>query len=158
MTIIYGPNLAESWGRIHLLGTVLMKSYTTYSEKSDVFLSYRHSDQDIALRLAGELYKAGFDVFIDFYDGTLDPADGHIDTALVLAIRNSDTMVIVVSDDTRLSWWVPWEIGVSTPYKKPRAIYTLGLRESLPTYLSKLRHLRNPMEVSTWVGVQLSNR
>ena len=158
MAITYGPNLAKSWGSTRRLGTVLMKSYTTYSEQSDVFLSYRHKDQDVALTLAGELDRAGVDVFIDFYDGTLDPADEHLDRALVSAIRNSDTMVIVVSDYTRQSWWVPWEVGVSTPYGKPRAIYSRGLRESLPTYLSKLRLLKDHAEVITWVAGNLSNR
>ena len=112
--------------------------------------------RDMALRLAGELDNAGLDVFIDFYDGTLDPADKHLDSALVSAIRNSDTMVIVVSDETRQSWWVPWEIGVSTPYGKPRAIYTRELRESLPTYLSKLRHLKSSESVRTWVVANLA--
>ena len=156
MPITYGRNLTQSWGATRLLGTVLMKSYTTHSEKSDVFLSYRHCDQDMALRLSGELDNAGLDVFIDFYDGTLDPADKHLDSALVSAIRNSGTMVIVVSDETRQSWWVPWEIGVSTPYGKPRAIYTRELRESLPTYLSKLRQLKSSESVRTWVVANLA--
>ena len=39
------------------------------------------------------------------------------------AITKADTMLIVVSDDTQDSWWVPWEIGVSTPLGTPKAMY-----------------------------------
>ena len=151
MAITFGRNLTQSWGDSRRLGTVLMKSYTTHTEKSDVFLSYRHRDQEVALRLAGELDKADLDVFIDYYDGTLGPSDTHLERDLVSAIRNSDTMVVIVSDETRMSWWVPWEIGVSTPYGKPRAIYTRGLTESLPTYLSNLRQFKSPELVASWV-------
>ena len=151
MPITYGPNLARSWGSTQLLGTVLMKSYMTHNEKSDVFLSYRHCDQPVALNLAEELDKTGLDVFIDFYDGNLDPADKNLDEALISAIKNSDTMVIIVSDETRESWWVPWEVGVSTPYGKPRAIYTSSLTEQLPIYLGRLYRIKDPAMVRFWV-------
>ena len=43
MPITYGKNLAKTWGAVQRSGTVLMKAYTTYSEVSDVFLSYRQT-------------------------------------------------------------------------------------------------------------------
>ena len=153
MPITYGRNLAQSWGTYQRYDAVLMRAATTHTEKSEVFLSYQNSDQSTALRLAAYLDSCGRYVFIDVWDDTLVPGDrrSDIDSALITAIVNADTLMIVVSDQTQLSWWVPWEIGVSTPYKKPRAMYRPQARQQLPTYLQKLPRLENPSYANQWV-------
>ena len=52
-------------------------------------------------------------------------------------------MLIVVSDDTQDSWWVPWEIGVSTPLGTLKAMYKPQAKKQLPTYLKKIPRLRD---------------
>ena len=71
MPITYGMNLAKSWGELRSSGTVLMKAYTTHTEQSEVFLSYKHVDQSTALGLARDLDQKGRRVFIDVHDDTL---------------------------------------------------------------------------------------
>ena len=154
MPITYGMNLAKSWGDSRWSGTVIMKAYTTHTEESEVFLSYRHADQSTALGLANDLDRQGRRVYIDVHDDTLVPGQQDLDNALVTAISKSDTMIIIVSDETQGSWWVPWEIGVSTPSRKPKAMYKPQTYRPLPTYLEKLRRLRNASEANTWVIVQ----
>ena len=153
MPITYGSNLSKLWGSQHRVGTLLMKAYTSYTEKSEVFISYHSSDQDTALSLAAYLDSRGRHVFIDVWDDLLLPGerDIDIDNALMQAITHSDTMMVVVSDATQLSWWVPWEIGVSTPFKKPKAMYKPRAKEQLPTYLKKLPRLENPQSANSWV-------
>ena len=151
MPITYGMHLAKSWGEQRWSGTVLMKAYTTYTEESEVFLSYHHADQSTALGLAKDLDLQGRRVFIDVHDGTLVPGDRDLDDALVTAISKSDTMIIIVSDETQGSWWAPWEIGVSTPSRKPKAMYKPPTNKSLPIYLEKLPRLRNSSEANVWV-------
>ena len=153
MPVVYGQNLMSALrGRdYHLQGTVVMKAYTTHKEKSEVFVSYQSRDQSTALELAADLDRYGRHVFIDVHDGTLGPLVTHIDDALVMAINKADTMVIVVSDKTQDSWWVPWEIGVSTPFRKPRAMYKPLVAGPLPAYLDKLPRLWNPASTNKWV-------
>ena len=153
MPITYGLNLSQSSGLQSLVRSFLMKSYTSHSEKSDVFLSYQHSDQTKALELAKYLDQQGREVFVDIYDETLQPGDTRIDNALMTAINNSETMVIVVSDETQGSWWVPWEIGVSTPYRKPRAMFRPTVTRQLPAYLKRLERLHDLESVNQWVGL-----
>ena len=97
--------------------------------------------------------RCGRYVFIDVWDDALLPGGrtSDIDDALVTAIGSSDTLMIVVSDRTQLSWWVPWEIGVSTPYRKPRDMYKPRTRQQLPTYLQKLPSLDNASSANQWV-------
>ena len=151
MPITYGMNLAKSWGARQPSGTVLMKAYTTHTEESEVFLSYRHTDKATAWDLAHDLDRRGRRVFIDVHDNTLVPGQKDLDDALVTAIDNARTMIIIVSDKTQGSWWVPWEIGVSTPFGKPRAMYKPQTYGQLPAYLEKLKKLRNSTEANSWV-------
>jgi hypothetical protein len=151
MPITYGKNLARSSGALEKSGTVLMEAYTTHTEISDVFLSYKHTDKATAWALAHYLDLRGIRVFIDVHDNTLAPGQGDLDDALVTAIDNSNTMVIVVSDDTQGSWWVPWEVGVSTPSGKPKALYKPRANRALPEYLKKLERLWNSAEADSWV-------
>ena len=151
MPITFGMNLAKSWDDMRWSGTVMMKAYTTHTEESEVFLSYRHADQSTALGLANDLDRQGRRVYIDVHDDTLVPGQRDLDDALVTAIDNSDTMIVIVSDETQGSWWVPWEIGVSTPSDKPRAMYKPQTYRPLPAYLEKLKRLRNSTEANSWV-------
>ena len=133
-----------------LMPTVLMKAYTTHNQQSDVFVSYQHNDQATALTLAKELSE-GWDVYIDVLDDTLLPGDSSVDEALVEAIGNVATMLIVVSDATQQSWWVLWEIGVSTPSGKPRALYKPTAKQQLPDYLKNLERLQSSLSVFIWL-------
>ena len=152
MPITYGKSLTKSWGSQRWSGSVLMKAYTTHTEESDVFVSYQHSDQFTALGLAKDLDQKGRRVFIDVHDDTLVPGQEDLDDALLTAIRKSNTMIVVVSDETQKSWWVPWEIGVSTPFHRPKALFKPQAYRPLPTYLEKLRRLRDSSEANSWVG------
>ena len=151
MPITYGMNLAKSWGARQRTGTVLMKAYTIHTENSEVFLSYRHTDKTTAWDLAHYLDLRGIRVFIDVHDDSLVPGQEDLDDALVTAIDNARTMIIVVSDETQGSWWVPWEIGVSTPFGKPRAMYKPQAYGQLPAYLVKLKRLQSSTEANSWV-------
>ena len=151
MPITYGKNLTKSLGAQRWSGTILMKAYTTHTEDSEVFLSYRHSDKATAWELARDLNRRGRRVYIDVHDNTLAPGQGDLDDALVTAIDNSNTMIVIVSDKTQESWWVPWEVGVSTPFGKPRAMYKPQTSRPLPAYLEKLKRLRNSAEANSWV-------
>lgn len=151
MPITYGKNLAKSWGARQKCGTVLMKAYTTHTEESEVFVSYKNTDRLTALDLAKDLDQKGRRVFIDVHDDSLMPGQKDLDDALLTAIRNSDTMIVVVSDDTQKSWWVPWEIGVSTPFRKPKALYKPQAHRALPAYLKRLRRLRDSSQANSWV-------
>ena len=152
MPITYGKNLARSSVALERSGTILMKAYTTHTEVSDVFLSYRHTDEATAWHLARYLDLRDIRVFIDVHDNTLAPGHGDLDNALMTAIDNSNTMIIVVSDETQGSWWVPWEVGVSTPSGIPKALYMAQASLPLPDYLEKLKRLWNPAEADSWVA------
>ena len=135
-----------------------MRAYTSHTEKSDVFLSYQHADQAVALALAVDLDNMNRRVFIDVHDETLLPGQADLDKALVTAINCSNAMIVVVSDATQESWWVPWEIGVSTPSGMPKAMYRPRATCPLPEYLEKLEALESSLAVNIWLAVESALR
>ena len=151
MAILYGPNLAKRWGHFHQIESVRMRLFVPSQERSDVFLSYRHGDENTAIALAMALDSRNLDVYIDVFDDTLVPQDFDLDNKLVETIRETRSLVIVVSKETHQSWWVPWEVGVSTPFGKPRAIFVVESSLQLPTFLGKLRRFSDRLEVVNWV-------
>jgi hypothetical protein len=56
----------------------------------------------------------------------------------------------VVSQRTKDSWWVPWEIGIATEKEFPISTYA-GEQCELPTYLKKWPYLTNLTHVDLWV-------
>ena len=156
MPVTYGRNLTRL-GRAASLRTttVLEKAYVPHSEKSDVFISYQRRDEAVAVDLAADLDTARLNVYIDVHDDTLSPGDRNLESALLTAIANSDMMVVIVSDNTQSSWWVPWEIGVSTPSNKPKAMYKPRALKPLPDYLAKLKRLENAGEARRWINANI---
>lgn len=151
MPITYGQNLTRRWGPERQSGTVLMKAYTSHTEVSDVFVSYQHTDRRTALELAEFLDEMGTHVFIDVHDDSLVLGHEGLEDAMVTAIKNSRTMIIVVSDETQRSWWVPWEIGVATPFGRPKALHKPQTSYNLPDYIRKLKRLWTSSSAYLWL-------
>src|SRR5512138_422067 len=71
-----------------------------------IFISYSRKDKDFARRLAGDLEKAGYDVWWDLTD--LRGGDDW-PRAIPAAIEGSDKFIIVLSPDSVVSDWVEKE-------------------------------------------------
>jgi MTH538 TIR-like domain (DUF1863) len=61
-------------------------------------------------------------------------------------------LLAVVSRNTKSSWWVPWEIGISTEKDQPIATYA-GDNTPLPEYLRKWPYLRSQAELDEYARV-----
>lgn len=89
------------------------------TDKSCVFLSHKKEDQAIAEELGNFLMKKmDVDIYLDIYDPILQEAvsvenDAKIVASITKGLKMSDILLCIVSDKTRLSWWVPYEIGVA---------------------------------------------
>lgn len=83
-----------------------------------VFISYRSSDRDVALKLAATFDDAGLDYYIDVADAGLQAASAAGDSMAVVkaieeGVRRSTHLIGIVTEETKESWWVPFEIGTS---------------------------------------------
>lgn len=63
-----------------------------------------------------------------------------------------DQLMAVVSQATKGSWWVPWEIGIATERDYPIATYA-GDRTALPEYLKKWPYLQSDQDLDIYAKI-----
>ena len=68
---------------------------------------------------------------------------------LLNVIRNCKALLAVVSADTQLSWWVPYEIGAADSHGCGIATY-LKAATKTPNYLQVWPVLSNMFQANTW--------
>lgn len=110
--------------------------------KPRVFISHQKKDTDVANTVAEYLLNAGVDIYFDQYDKSINLSDPHsVVTAIRRGIENSSHMLVIFSQNTFGSMWVPWEIGYA--YNSSINLNVLRLKgvtkEQLPEYLKVIK-------------------
>jgi hypothetical protein len=115
-----------------------------------IFISHQQADSQQALVISRRL-KSRHD--IDSYLDVIDPAVGTTGDDLADHVRkelaNCSQLLAVVSEATRTSWWVPWEIGIACEKDFPLATFA-DATTSLPEYLKKWPYLRTESDVDLY--------
>jgi hypothetical protein len=118
-----------------------------------VFISHQRADSTLAGNVALRLRTYHqIDCYLDLIDPeaskTGDKLGEHLREQLGLCTQ----LLAVVSQNTKTSWWVPWEIGISTEKDQPIATYA-GDNTTLPEYLRKWPYLRTHAELDEYARV-----
>lgn len=120
-----------------------------------VFISHKKEDKELALLVKSALDRKQISSYLDVLDNTIIN-DGKALTEHIKVNLNSCTDVIVVmTESTKFSWWVPFEIGMLAQKNMPTASF-LSSDVKLPDYLSYWPRLKNLDDISTYVDVRLS--
>ena len=113
-----------------------------------VFISHRSTDKIEAAVIAEYIKNCGIDVYIDVDDKGLQIAtiknDAHsIVNYIHNGISQSTHILVLISDDTRESWWVPYEIGYGE--KSGKKIASMMIEQddvdAFPDYLKIVKRL-----------------
>jgi len=96
----------------------LRKTAKTRSVSNATFLSHSSSDNDLVVGAIQILENHGAQVYIDEIDTTL-PSNTSKKTASVLKsrIRDSKKFVLLATENSLESNWVPWELGFADGVK-----------------------------------------
>lgn len=108
-----------------------------------IFLSHKSEDKDWVRTIGNYIMKVyEFDIYLDEQDEKLQKATQTGNSAAVTAciqkgIDYSTHLLCFVSEKTKESWWVPYEIGYATALPKKSPVATLQSLHSvyLPDYL-----------------------
>ena len=138
----------------------------------NIFISYSRKDIDFARKLAGDLEKAGYDVWWDISD--LRGGDDWVQT-IPTAIAESQFMIVVLSPNGTASPWVQKEYTQALSLRKkiipimlettsvPFALNTINFinftvghyEENYKTLLSALGYTGEPPAVTTFINARL---
>lgn len=108
-----------------------------------VFLSHQSRDSTSARSIAMHLrVHHGIDCYLDVIDPYINKPGEDLADHIRTQMGSCTQLLAVVSDQTRASQWVPWEIGVATEKDFPLATFsTDGMKP--PEFLQKWPYLRN---------------
>lgn len=127
------------------------------SDRTCVFISHKKEDQHIAIELGEFLMKTmNVDIYLDIYDPELQEAvsvknDAKIVESIVEGLKISDILLCVISDKTKLSWWVPYEIGMADNLGIRIASIKTKEIDDFPSFLKTKKTLNNISEVVEFI-------
>jgi hypothetical protein len=85
-----------------------------------VFVSHQKADSEIALAVAARLrVHHQIDSYLDVIDTNLALSGESLGEYLRAEMGKCTQLIAVVSASTKISWWVPWEIGIATEKNFP---------------------------------------
>lgn len=115
-----------------------------------VFISHQQADAQLALVVAARLKtQHSIDSYLDVIDPGIRTSGDDLADHVRKELGRCTQLMVVVSEVTRLSWWVPWEIGIASEKEFPLATFA-GQTTDLPEYLKKWPYLRTESDVDLY--------
>jgi hypothetical protein len=124
--------------------------------KNCVFISHRKSDTSAAVAIAKYLREvADVNVYIDEIDTPLKEALAKSDHEKIVeyierGIAVCSHILTVISNNTKGSWWVPFEIGSARRANLEVAHTILEEVKNLPSYLQIATLIKDEIELKSW--------
>ena len=117
------------------------------------FISHKKEDEYTAFGIQQVLENMGIEAYLDILDDTISDNGEKLTKHIRKKLRECSDVIVVLSDNTKRSWWVPFEIGMATEKDMPIANY-LTSYEKLPEYLEYWPRLKNQQDVKKYVEVR----
>ncbi|WLI12135.1 MULTISPECIES: toll/interleukin-1 receptor domain-containing protein [Pseudomonas] len=114
-----------------------------------VFISYRHTDRAQAMAINARLKLANIKTYLDVLDTESQQTD-DITAVITRNITECTHLLAVVSQETAMSWWVPFEIGEATISDRRICSYKIG-PSALPLYLDKWPKLSGDTDLDFFI-------
>lgn len=101
-----------------------------------VFISHKSEDAELAKHYAEELSELKFDYYLDEYDIHIKSSSDR-GSLINNEIKKSTDLLVIVTENTKKSWWVPFEIGLSTAANNRIVTIVHDGAPELPSFLRK---------------------
>lgn len=106
-----------------------------------IFISHQKQDSAIAAQVKNHLKdQHSIECYLDVVDPNLIKGE-EIADYVRKELGKCSLLLAIVSEATKNSWWVPWEIGVATEKDYPLASF--GTNVVLPEFLIKWPYLKS---------------
>jgi hypothetical protein len=123
-----------------------------------IFISHQQKDKEAAKKIADYLLAAGIDVYFDEYDKDLKIQNQGknpkgVTQAICNGINNSSHMLVLVSPNTLVSTWVPFEIGYGFEKTDLAVLCLKGIpKGGLPEYIRTAKIIRDIHDLNILVA------
>lgn len=118
-----------------------------------IFISHKQEDSDTANRLASELRSLGIPYYLDILDSTVTTSGKALTEHIKSNLNDCTDIIVIMSEATRFSQWVPFEVGMSAQNDMPTATF-LKSNVSLPEFLEYWPGLKYPSDIAKYVSTR----
>lgn len=121
-----------------------------------VFISHKYDDLEAAREIANFIKKAGVDVYLDDNDSVLQKAVDENNPQKIVncieeALMLSTHILILVTENTRSSWWVSYETGYAKKGNKSIASLLLKNVDEFPDFLKIEKTLKGYYDLQSYI-------
>lgn len=119
-----------------------------------IFISHKKEDSDLAANIAYIMAANHIEYYLDVLDPNITSDGQQLTDHLRGNLNKCTHLLVVLSEKTKLSWWVPFEIGLATEKEYPISTYmkSLNYRE-FPDYLRSWPVLKNNIDLTEYIRV-----
>lgn len=152
--LVVGSDLETTRGTMYINEDSPLGTPTVDWSKYSTFISHKSTDLRPAQAAAGALANAGLVGYLDRWDPNVNGDHPDLEDYLREVIRETPSILTIVSEATNTSWWVPFEIGVARETESQIATFLVvgedGPTLDLPSYLRKWPILATGFELQSW--------
>ncbi len=116
-----------------------------------VFISHKKEDSYTASRIANELRALQIDCYLDLLDFSVTRSGKELTDHIKANLNDCTDIIVIISETTRYSQWVPFEVGMSAQIDMPTATY-LRADVNLPEFLEYWPRLKYPSDIQKYVA------
>ena len=158
--VTWNSPIGKQTSRLYVNEQAPLSKATIDYRQFDSFISHKGDDTDIAEEVGDILYENGLNAYLDRWDPEVDGDSLELEVHLRKLIRETISLVAVVTEHTPTSWWVPFEVGVARETESQIATF-LSVNEfsrnvvDLPSYLMAWPIMTSDAELSAWATTLL---
>ena len=88
-----------------------------------VFISHKKEDELVAMQIAIRLKRDNIEYYLDVLDPTITGNGERLTEHIKSSLGTCTDIIVVISEKTRYSQWVPFEVGMAARTDMPTATY-----------------------------------
>ena len=146
------------------MGKLLNKTAAELRPSSPcIFLSHKSEDKTAVKKIGEYIQQNGIDIYLDAEDIKLQDAVKNRDhqtitKSIELGIKASTDIITIISEKTKESWWVPYEIGFGKANGKTVAAMKLKEIPSMPSFLIIARSINGVKSLDAYLAEIIDNQ
>lgn len=114
------------------------------------FISHKQEDSITALQIKNELQRLGIQAYLDLLDSTVTSNGREMTEHIKKKINDCTDIIVIISERTRASQWVPFEVGIAAQRDLPTATF-LQASVVLPEFLEYWPRLKYVSDIHKYV-------
>lgn len=118
-----------------------------------IFISHKQEDSYTANKIANELKAMNIPYYLDVLDFSTTGSGKELTDHIKRNLNDCTDIIVVMSERTRYSQWVPFEVGMSAQNDMPTATF-LQENVALPDFLIYWPRLKQPSDIRKYISAR----